>query len=140
MITPFGGSRPNWRAWSSQAPRRCCEPALQIFQAADAGHVVGRVHELQHFGALQQSFLGFEHIGDALGRKRQATDHGLRDGAFGSFFSQTAEISGHRVYAVGVELELQGVGTGQSGVGFADDFAQAVAVGQRQIEEFDQAG
>ncbi len=30
--------------------------------------------------------------------------------------------------------------TGHAGVGFADDLAQAVGVGQRQIEKFHQAG
>ena len=139
MITPFGGSRPNWRAWSSQEPRRCSQPVLQIVQAAYAGHGVGRVYELQHFGALQLRFLGVEYIGDAVGRERQASDHRLRDGSFGGFFGKAAEIGGHRVHAIGIKLEFQGVGTGQAGVGFADNLAQAVAVGQRQIQKFHQA-
>src|SRR5208283_4208388 len=103
-------------------------------------HVVGGVDELQHFGAFQQGFFGLENIGDAIGRKREASDHGLRGGTFGGLFGEASEICGHGIDAVGVKLELQGVSAGHASVGFADDFAQAVFVGQGQVEELHEAG
>src|SRR5208282_778244 len=115
------------------------EPALQVVETADARHVVGGFHEIQHFGALQQRLLGVENIGDAVGRKRHAAHDSLRDHAFGGFFGQAAEIAGHRVDAIRVELEFQGMGSSHAGVGFADDFAQAAAVGEREIEKLYQS-
>ena len=88
----------------------------------------------------QQLLLGFEHVGDGLGTQRVARDQRLRDGALGFFFGQAAQVGRHGIDAGGVELQLQRVGLREPGEGLVDDLVQAVAIGQRQIEIFDQRG
>ena len=94
--------------------------------------------EFEHTGVPKQLLFGVEHVGDAIRTQRIARDQGLRDGAIGLFFGKAAQVARHGVYAGGIELHLQRVRFRQARERVVDDFLQAFAVGQREIEVFDQ--
>src|SRR3954468_24874604 len=53
-IMPRGGSSPNSRAESSQAPLRCASHCFRFSRPADVHHLVGGLDELHHFRTLQE--------------------------------------------------------------------------------------
>ena len=107
---------------------------LQVFQPTDGRHVVGGFDELEHARMPQQLLLGFEHIGDALGAQCVARDQGLRNGALGFLFRQAAQVRRHGIDSGSVELQFQRVVLRKARECVVNDFVQALAIGQGQIE------
>ena len=139
-MTPLGGSRPNWRACGSQELRRCASHCFRVFEAADARHGVVGVDEVEHPGALEQSFFRGEHIGDAIRRQRVAGTMACEIARSASSSVKPRRLAAMASTPLASSWSLMVWRAGHAGVGFLDDRAQAVEVGQRQVEELDQAG
>ena len=120
--------------------------------AASASDSLGRlrltlcsagVDKFEHLRAFEQSLFCFEHIGDAIGRGPKAANYSLGDGAFGRLPSvrpRKPRRPRPSTPAASSSLKFQSVSASHARVGFADDLAQAVAIGQRKIEKLDEAG
>ncbi len=116
----------------------CGQPRLQILQPADVRHIVGRFHELQHLGALEQGLLHFKHVGRDLRTHGIPGDQRLRNRSLGLFLRQSTQVFGDQVQTVRIESALQGMSLRNADQSFVDELPQSLPVRQRQLEEFHQ--